>query len=82
MITVCFTASTDSVKEFSLTINQVAVICTTVTFIVAMVSGCALLMYWVMRKKTVFSPAAVAIQATKNGLFQPICFYSVKDKQM
>ncbi len=61
MITVRFTASTDSVKEFSLTINQVAVICTTVTFIVAMVSGCAggaLLTYWVMRKKTVFSPAA------------------------
>ncbi|XP_064406785.1 uncharacterized protein LOC135351641 isoform X2 [Halichondria panicea] len=51
----------DSVKEISLTINQVAVICTTVTFIVAMVSGCAggaLLTYWVMRKKTVFSPAA------------------------
>ena len=61
MITVRFTASTDSVKEISLTINQVAVICTTVTFIVAMVSGCAggaLLTYWVMRKKTVFSPAA------------------------
>ena len=61
MITVRFTASTDSVKEFSLTINQVAVICTTVTFIVAMVSGCAsgaLLTYWVMRKKTVHSPAA------------------------
>ncbi len=61
MITVRFTASTDSVKEISLTINQVVVICTTVTFIVAMVSGCAsgaLLTYWIMRKKTVFSPAA------------------------
>ena len=51
---------TDS-KEVSLTINEVAVISTIVTFIVAMVSGCAcgaLLMYWVMRKKAVSSPAA------------------------
>ncbi len=35
-------------------------LCTTVTFIVAMVSGCvcgALLMYWIMRKKAQYSPA-------------------------
>ncbi len=45
----------------SLTINEVAVMSTIVTFIVAMVFGCAcgaLLMYWVMRKKAVFSPEA------------------------
>ncbi len=48
-------------KEVSLTINEVAVMSTIVTFIVAMASGCAcgaLLTYWVMRKKAVFSPAA------------------------
>ncbi len=44
----------------SLSINQVAVLCTTVTFTVATVSGCvcgALLMYWLMRKKAKYSPA-------------------------
>ena len=64
MILVCMfdnvlTRFTDS-KEVSLTINEVAVMSTIVTFIVAMVFVCAcgaLLMYCVMRK-AVFSPAA------------------------
>ncbi len=45
-------------------------ICTIVTFILAIVSGCvcgALLMYWVMRKKTVYSRAA---EGQANVAFQ------------
>ncbi len=59
----------DSDQEVSLTINEVAVICTTVTFILAILSGCvcgALLMYWLMRKKAVYSPAAEGLEPTAS----------------
>ena len=55
---IIYTICADSDQEVSLTINEVAVICTTVTFILAILSGCvcgALLMYWLMRKKAVYS---------------------------
>ncbi len=58
---IIYTICADSDQEVSLTINEVAVICTTVTFILAILSGCvcgALLMYWLMRTKAVYSPAA------------------------
>ncbi len=76
----------DSDQEVSLTINEVAVICTTVTFILAILSGCvcgALLMYWLMRTKAVYSPAAegqVNVEPTASRSVDPV-YEEVSPKQ-